>query len=1096
MLKKTVLGAILSLATLSAAVAASPLWLRQSAISPDGSTIVFVFHGDLFTVPVGGGRATQLTTNAAYDAYPSWSPDGTKIAFSSNRFGGFDVFVIPAAGGTSRRLTTHSEAEYVQAWLDNDHILYQSNLMPDVEDGVFPGGYSQVYVVSDKEGTRPKLFSSLTMENPSINKAGQILFQDYKGYEDPWRKHHTSPITRDVWETTVSGKRTYKKLSSFSGECRNPVWAPNGKEYYYLSEKSGSMNVYRAAADGSMGEQQITHFEKHPVRYLSVSTDGTLCFSYNGELYTLKPESEPRKLNIDIVSDETRRTDFASTLTNGAQGMAVAQNEKEIAFIAKGDVYVKAMEYATTRRITNTPEEERDVDISPDGSTLVYASERNGTWGLYTVSMPRKDDKLFTYAREIKETPLVVGKEACFKPKFSPDGKEVAFLANRTELRVINLATKAVRTVLPARFNFSYTDYDQWFEWSPDGLWFLTPYIGIGGWNNVDVALVKADGSKVVNLTESGYSDGSARWALGGKAMLFKSDRAGYRSHGSWGAQSDAYLMFFDEDAYDRFRMTKEERALIEEKEKAGKDEKKDTEKSEKARGKNSSKKSSKHSDKKAKKGGDTTSTEKVKPLVFDLDNRRDRIVRLTGNSSNLGSFYLSKDGRKLYYEAAFEGGYDLWVRDLDDRSTRILVKNIGGGNLIPDKSGNSLFVSDGTLRKLDLKSGNMKSLPFSAEYDRNPAEERAYIFEHVANLVRNKFYDKDYAGVDWDYYVKNYRRFLNDIDNNFDFAEMLSEMLGELNASHTGARYRPGYQGDRPTACLGAFFDEAFAGDGLLIKEIIKGSPLLSSRATLKAGQVILKIDGKLIEKDKDYYPLLSGKAGKRVVLTVTDKKGKNPVEVEVKPITLANQTNLLYKRWVEKRRVLTETYSKGEIGYVHVKAMDSESFRNTYSEVLGRNRNKKAIVVDIRHNGGGWLHNDLGILLSGKEFQRYVPRGQYIGSDPYSRWNKPSAVLVCEDDYSNAHGFPFMYKALGIGKLVGTPVAGTMTAVWWERQVDPSLVVGLPQVPARDEHGNYLENQTLQPDILIYQTPEQRLSDDDVQLRKAIDHLMTAGK
>ena len=174
--------------------------------------------------------------------------------------------------------------------------------------------------------------------------------------------------------------------------------------------------------------------------------------------------------------------------------------------------------------------------------------------------MPRKDDDNFVYARELKEEPLVVGKEACFAPVFSPDGKKVAYWANRSELRVYDMASKTSRTVLPGKDNYSYTDFDLFFEWSPNSKYLLASYMGDGGWNNTDVALVYADGSKVVNLTESGYNDGRAHWALGGKAVVFSSERDGYRNHGSWGTQRDVYAMFLDQEAYDRFNMSKEER--------------------------------------------------------------------------------------------------------------------------------------------------------------------------------------------------------------------------------------------------------------------------------------------------------------------------------------------------------------------------------------------------------------------------------------------------------------------------------------------------------------------------------------------------------
>ena len=1063
--------------------AATPLWLRNCAISPDGSTVAFTYKGDIYTVPVNGGKAFQLTSNPGYDTRPTWSPDGQSIAFSSNRENGdFDVYIVAATGGVPRRLTTHSANEYVETFKDAHTILYSAYIQPDAADGVFPSSlFTQVYEVN-VEGGRPRMFSSLTMESLSVNTRGQILYQDKKGYEDTWRKHHTSAITRDIWmaQDDQNGKRTYKRMTSFKGEDRNPVWAADGQSYYYLNEENGSMNVYKTNLAGDK-RIQLTTLTKNPVRYLSASHNGTLCFSYDGEIYTLKEGGKPQKINIQIIGDNAESAGRKSHIRWGAGNLSLAPSEKEVAFITAGDVYVTSTDYETTKRITATTAVERSVDMSPDGRSLVYASERNGVWGIYMTSLVRQSDKNFTYAHELKEEPLVTGKEACFMPKFSPDGKEVAFLANRTELRIINLKSKKIRTVLPGEYNFSYTDYDQDFQWSPDSKWLLSGYMANGGWNNRDVALVSADGKKVVNLTQSGYSDGGAKWVLDGKAMIWSSDRSGYRSHGSWGAQNDVYIMFFDEEAYDKFRMSKEERSLLEEQEKLEKEE------AEKAKDKEKNQKNKKDKDKKPESKEDKT---EVEELVLDLENCRDRVIRLTGNSSNLADYYLSNDGRKLYYEAAFEGGYDLWVHDLDDRSTRILSKGFGSGELIADKAGKNFYIASGTIRKVNMENGRATNIPFVAETDNSPAAEREYVFDHVQGLIRDKFYVKDYGGVDWNGYCQIYRRFLPHINNGFDMAEMLSELLGELNASHTGARYGTGT--NNPTASLGAFYDEQYHGDGLRIREIIKQGPLDKAQSKIKEGYIITHIDGQKIEKGKDYYPLLARKAGVRVLLTVTDEKGKNSFEQEVKPISYGAQTELLYKRWVEQREKLTDEYSKGKIGYVHIKGMDSPSFRKTYSDMLGKFRTRDAMVVDVRHNGGGWLHEDLAVLLTGKEFQRFEPRGQYVGSDPFNRWLKPSAMLVCEDCYSNASGVPFMYKYLGIGKLVGTPVAGTMTAVWWEGQAYGGLVVGVPQVAIKDMSGKYLENQEIEPDILIYATPEEQLSGNDVQLKKTIDHLL----
>ncbi|RHJ93096.1 S41 family peptidase [Parabacteroides bouchesdurhonensis] len=1075
-MKKLIIPALALFLSAMTQASENPLWMRYCAISPDGKMIVFTYKGDIYTVPTAGGKAAQLTTNPAHDTRPVWSPDGQQIAFASNRNGNFDIFIMDKDGGVPRQLTSHSENEYPEAFTNDKHILYQASIQQDAKDGQFPSFlFPQIYKVS-ADGGRPELFSSLTMENISINKDGdKLLYQDKKGYEDAWRKHHTSSITRDIWLCTLNGDRSYKKITSFKGEDRNPVWAADGNSFYYLSEENGSFNVYKGDLSGK-NEKQITNHTTHPVRFLSSDNNGTLCYSYDGEIYTVKEGSQPQKVNIQIVTDKIENDLINRLLSSGATDIAVSPNGKEVAFIVRGDIYVTSVDYETTRQITNTPQQERNLDFSPDGRSLVYSAERANTWGIYQTSLVRKDDKYFTYAPEIKEEPLVVTDQTSFQPMYSPDGKEVAFLENRATLRVINLKTKQVRTVLDGKFNYSYSDGDQQYQWSPDSKWFLVKYISVGGWNNCDIALVKADGSgEVTNLTESGYTDGNAKWVLDGKAMIWQSDRAGLRSHGSWGAEDDVYIMFFDGEAYDKFRQTKEEAALLE-------DEKKEDDKDASKDGK----------DKKDSKKKETDKEKPVDPLKFDLVNHKDRIIRLTINSSMLGDAVLTPKGDKLYYCSSFEKGFDLWERDFKENTTKLLIKDVGFGSLFTDKKGENLFlVSQGKLKKIDIKDNKVEPIAFGAEFAYRPAQEREYIFHHIWRQVLDKFYDPNIHGIDWKGYENAYEKFLPHINNNFDFQEMLSELLGELNGSHTGARYYPESKAPA-TASLGAFFDNSYTGDGLKIEEIIAKGPMTLADSKIRTGCIIEKIDGNAINKSEDYYPLLKGKAGKKVLLTVYNPSTKERFEEQIKPISYGEQSNLLYKRWVEQRRKMVDELSGGKVGYVHVKGMDSESFREVYSEVLGRCRNKEAIIVDTRNNGGGWLHDDLATLLSGKEYQRFMPRGQYIGSDPFNKWLKPSCVLVCENNYSNAHGFPWVYKHLQIGKLIGTPVPGTMTAVWWERQIDPSLVFGIPQVGVQDMQGNYLENHQLDPDIEVYNTPESQLKGEDTQLKTAVEEML----
>ena len=634
---------------------------------------------------------------------------------------------------------------------------------------------------------------------------------------------------------------------------------------------------------------------------------------------------------------------------------------------------------------------------------------------------------------------------------------------------------KNVKTAMDGKFVYSYSDGDIDFTWSPDSKWLLSSYIGVGGWNNSDIALVNASGNgEIHNLTESGYNESNAKWVLDGKAMLFCSDRAGYRSHGSWGAEYDAYLMFFDLEAYERYRMNKEERALA--KENMTEKEKKKEEKKEE----------------KEKKEMEKPEAKEMEPLKFDLENCRDRIVRLTVTPSFLGDILLDKDGENIYYNVAFEKGMDLWHRDLMTGNTELLIKNVGNGEMMFDKSYKEIYLAaDGGIKKVTPQSKAVKNIEFEAQFNYQPYKERAYMFDHVWRQVKDKFYDKNIHGVDWEGYRKTYERFLPYINNNHDFQEMLSEMLGELNASHTGARYS-GSWASLQTASLGLFFDEDYTGDGLKIAEVIKGSEIACKQTDVKSGCIIEKIDGTEIKAGMDYFPLLDGKIGKPVRLTIRPKSGRS-FDVTTKGMSMNAVDDLLYKRWVDRNRQLVDSLSGGRLAYVHVRAMNSESFRTVYRELLSdKNRNREAVIVDDRHNGGGWLHDDLCTLLNGKEYQNFMPRGNYIGRDPFNKWTKPSCVLICEDDYSNGHGFPMVYKTLGIGKLIGTPVAGTMTAVWWETMIDNTMVFGIPQVGCMTLDGKYAENTQLNPDITVYNTPEDFLNGNDRQLKAAIEEMM----
>ncbi|MDO4320793.1 MAG: S41 family peptidase [Bacteroidales bacterium] len=1072
-MKKILACLLAGAAALTATADDAPLWLRNVAISPDGRTIAFTFRGDIYTVPVSGGRAAQLTTNAAYDSAPVWSPDGSQIAFMSTRDGSGDIFVMPSTGGTAKRLTTHSGQETPLGWLDSETVIFSAYDKPDrhAAQGDFA---SQVYTVRT-DASRPAMLSTIPMRALSVNKAnGALLYQDIKGYENAWRKHERSSSTGDIW-LIKDGK--YTKLTDFNGNDQNPVWTGDDT-YVYLSEQDGTLNVYARNLSGS-DSRKLTGFTTHPVRSLSAAADGTLAFSWDGEIYTLRPGAEPCKVQVSIVTDDYDNDLISSLKRSGATAMAVSPTGKEVAFVLRGDVYVTSVEYPTTKRITNTPGQERNISFSKDGRTLVYDSERDGLWQLFTTTIKNPDEKSFTYATGLEEKTLYKSDRPAQQPEYSPDGKKVAFLEGRTELRVIEPATGKVNTALDGKYNYSYSDGDILFRWSPDSRWLLIDYIGTGGWNNSDIAMVAADGSNVIDLTESGYSDANPRWALDGEAVTWESARYGMRNHGSWGNQTDVMFMALTPEAADKLTLTKEEAELA--KDSADKDESDD-----KSDAKDNSKK-----DKKKKGKDKDKETEETKPAInYDFANRALRVRRLTPMSGFIGDYILSPEGDKLYYVTTdATTKQNLMMYDLREGETDVLVKGVSGG-IVPDAKGENIFIISGRgMAKIDLGTGTKKDIEFEAPYDRHPSLEREYIYDHMLSQVKDKFYDVNLHGVDWEAYGKAYRKFLPYINNNTDFAILLSEILGELNASHTGGRYytAPEYS----TASLGIYTDDSHGGDGLLVAEVIPGGPLSTAKSAVKTGEIITAIDGIDIKSGMDYYPLLRNKAGERIHLTIKATDGKER-DVTVRPISAGRESDLLYNRWVRRNQAMVDSLSNGRIGYVHVTGMDSPSFRRVYSELLGKYRNCEAVIVDTRWNGGGWLHNDIAQLLSGTGYLRWTPRGQYIGTEPYSQWTKPSAMLINESNYSDAHGTPWVYKTLGIGELIGAPVPGTMTAVWWETQIDPTLVFGIPQVTSQDMQGNVLENRQLNPDIEIYNAPERVAAGHDDQIATAVSRLL----
>ena len=1042
----------------------TPSWLRYPAISPDGQTIVFTYKGDLYRVAASGGSAKSLTVHEAQDFMPVWSHDGKSIAFASDRYGNFDIFIIPAEGGEAKRVTYHSSQEYPYAFSNDDkNILFGSVRMDLAANRTFPtGSQPELYSVS-VTGGRVNQVLSTPAEDVKFSKNGQyMIYHDKKGQENIWRKHHTSAVTRDIWlYDTKAG--THKKITSFIGEDRTPIFTDNDKAFYYLSEESGSFNIQKMGMEGGKS-QQITSFKKHPVRFLSSSNDGLLCYSYDGELYTQKGMGNAQKINISISSDAKTNNEKVIPVMGGARDVSVSSNGKEVAFIFRGEVFVTSVEGGVTKRITNTPEQERLVSFSPDGKSLLYASERGNSWKIFETKKLRNEEPYFYASTVLKETPIINNEKENYQPVYSPDGKEIAFIENRMTLKIYNLASKQSRTILTEKELFSMGDNDQYFQWSPDSKWILFDY-AVPGIAPGEVGLVSVDGSgKVINLTESGFNDGNAKWIMGGKAMIWNSNRDGLKSVAqSGGAQSDVYALFFTQDAFDKFKLSKEDAALL------------------------------KEADETKSKADSTKKTEiKKDSVLIEWEGLTLRKSKLTIHSSTLSDALISKDGETLYYLASFEKGSNLWTTNLRTKETKMLVVlNAGRGNIVWDKDQKTIFLSaDGGMSKIDPTSGKRDMISINGEMILNTEAERRFMFEHVWRRTKETFYTASMHGVNWDSYKPDYEKYLPHIGTNYEFSEMLSELLGELNVSHSGSSYNPVNLNGDATASLGAFYDQTFLGAGIQIEEVIKDGPLDKAGFNIKKGMIIESVDGETITPDKDFAQFLNRKAGKNTLVVFTE--GGIKKELIVKPISIGEENALLYKRWIRKNQEEVDRLSNGQLGYVHIPGMNDGAYRTTYEEVMGKYTGRKGIVIDTRFNGGGDLVADLAMFLSGKKFMDYTTDTRSNGYEPNFRWTKPSISIANEANYSDGHCYAYAYKELKLGKLVGMPVPGTCTFAGWESLQDNSLRWGVPPLGCKSMDGQYLENHQTEPDIKLMNDFDVVIKGKDQQLEAAVATLM----
>ncbi len=1085
-MKKLVSSILFAAATMTV-TAATPLWLRDVQISPDGKTIAFTYKGDIFTVPAAGGEAKRLTTAESYESVPVWSPDGKSIAFASDRNGGQDIYIMEAKGGPARQLTFHSVSEIPQGFTpDGKYVVYSANIQAPAASLIYPSSrMGQLYKVPAEGGRPQQILGTPALSISYLPDGASFLYQDDKGTENEWRKHHTSSVTRDIWRYDAkTGSHT--NLTARGGEDRNPVIGGDGETVYFLSERNGgSFNVYSFQLSDPSKVSAVTKFTTHPVRFLSRGANGTLAFTYNGEIYTVNEKGgKPAKVAIDIVTDNVEPV--MRHKAGSLAGAAVSPDGKQVAFVSHGDIFVTSVEYPSTRQITKTPQGESYPSWGADNRTLYYTSDRDGHKNIYRATISRKDDPNFSNATLIEETPVFPAKDNIDRqnPLVSPNGELMAFIQDGNKIGVTNLKTRKTRLLTNGE-TYTARDGGITLDWSPDSEWLAAtidvhqrdPYY--------DIAIINVSNGEMTNITNDAYINTNPRWVMNGNAIIFSSDRYGMKNHASWGSTEDVLMVFTNREAYDRYRLSDEDFALLKEVEKSQKNNKSSASKDDKKKDKKKDKKDSKKDD--AKKDD----TKPADAVNVELDGICDRIVRLTPFSSSLGDNYVDNDGENLYFMSRVDNGYDMWKKNLRKGDVSLFKKmGSGGVALQADAAGKNLFLLGSTLRKMSLPGGNMTTISFNATQEIDPVKEREYMYDFIVDQEAKRFLVKDMFGVDWKGYGENYRKFLPHINNNYDFSELASELLGELNVSHTGSGYRANGS-QEPTASLGLLYDLTYTGNGLKVSEILKKGPFDRANSRMTPGAVITAINGESLNGNTDPLTTLNSRVRTKTLISFTLPSGEKVEEV-ILPTNYSAYNTMLYDRWLERNRHIVDSISGGRLGYVHLESMNDESYRAIYADVLGKYADREGIIIDTRFNGGGRLHEDIEVLFSGKKYLTQEIRGVKSGEMPSKRWLRPSIMITGEANYSNAHGTPWMYKHNKLGKIVGMPVPGTMSSVNWVTLQDPSLYFGIPVVGFRTAEGNFLENTQLEPDIKVANDPAKIVKGIDDQLITAVKTLL----
>jgi len=1036
-------------------------------LHPNGTSVAFSFQGDIWVMDLESAKPQRYTIHEAYESNPKWSPDGSMIAFESERMGNTDIFVTTAEGGLPRQLTHHTTKDELTGWHNNKTILFNTErVFNQVEWD------PEIQTISAQGGTPERLMDAFGYDATTSPDGRFIAFT--MGSCRIAREAYQGPANRDIWLYDLQ-KMTYHRITEFQGNDHSPRWVGND-ELYFLSSRSGRYNIYRVKVNDE-GEkdglpQALTSFTDTGIVSFSARKDANaMVFEQGASIFQMKKNGEPEALPINLPSDYRFNPIEKKTYTNDLDEFAVSPNENLIAFVVRGEVFVTENDEKEERskRITNTPARERNPQWIND-STLIYLSDRYGQNEIVMARSGDAEESDLFKTLKITEKRITNTSEEEFDLLVSPLGDKISFRRNRGELWIANISGSG-QLVNPVQLLDGW-DIPGRVAWSPDGKWLSYALSDLNFNSEVYIHDVE---NKLgpVNISLHPKYDFNPVWGPQGKKLAFLSQRNN--------GDTDIWFVWLSKKDWEKTKLDWRE---------------------EDEEGENGGEKD---------KGKDEKAPVEV---VIDFGNIHERLVQATALPGNEGDLAISQDG-DFFYFSAYEGWrwsyrdaeVDLYKIKWDGSELKRLTQNKSEpqGLILGPKGKMIYYISDKSrsLNQLNLKDDKVGSLPFKANMTINHPEERDQIFMQAWRDLKAGFYDPGFHGRDWEALKNKYKPWAMQASTIQDFRRIVNQMLGQLNASHMGIR-----RGEKPedlpqesTGLLGVEIKPM--DDGVEVQYVLPNSPADREVSKLQTGDLIVGINGTPVTSKVNFYSLLNDRIDEKIYLEID--RGGNKQEVVIQPEkTLWVQR---YQAWVKSRREVVENASNGQLGYLHIQGMNWNSFERFERALTAAGLNKKGIVIDVRYNGGGWTTDYLMAVLNVEQHAYTIPRGAALSLEdenekfkenypfgerlPLASWLKPSIALCNANSYSNAEIFSHAYKNLDIGTLVGQPTFGAVISTGASSLIDASYV-RMPfrawYVKATEKN---MEGGPAVPDITLLNPPDYR-SGKDEQLLKAVEELL----